>query len=71
MTEAAQQHHGATAAAAPAQGTAPGETTVAAMRQQAVSARRARDGETVLALNEKEYVLDSTMTVITGAYRKR
>jgi len=30
----------------------------------AVSARRARDGETVLALNEKEYVLDSTMTVI-------
>jgi len=30
----------------------------------AVHARRARDGETVLALNEKEYVLDSTMTVI-------
>ena len=30
----------------------------------AVSARRARDGEKVLALNEKEYVLDSTMTVI-------
>ena len=30
----------------------------------AVSARRAKDGEKVLALNEKEYVLDSTMTVI-------
>ncbi len=30
----------------------------------AVSARRARDGEKVLALNEKEYVLDGTMTVI-------
>ena len=30
----------------------------------AVSARRARDGEKVLALNEKEYVLDSSMTVI-------
>jgi phenylalanyl-tRNA synthetase beta chain len=30
----------------------------------AVSARRARDGEKVLALNEKEYQLDSTMTVI-------
>jgi len=30
----------------------------------AVSARRARDGEGVLALNEKEYVLDSSMTVI-------
>ncbi|HET9336609.1 MAG TPA: phenylalanine--tRNA ligase subunit beta, partial [Sphingomicrobium sp.] len=30
----------------------------------AVSARRARDGEKVLALNEKEYTLDSTMTVI-------
>ena len=30
----------------------------------AVSARRARDGEKVLALNEKEYELDSTMTVI-------
>ncbi len=29
-----------------------------------VTARRARDGETVLALNEKEYVLDSSMTVI-------
>jgi len=29
-----------------------------------VSARRARDGERVLALNEKEYVLDSSMTVI-------
>jgi phenylalanyl-tRNA synthetase beta chain len=32
--------------------------------QGAVSARRARDGEKVLALNEKEYVLDSSMTVI-------
>ena len=30
----------------------------------AVVARRARDGEKVLALNEKEYELDSTMTVI-------
>ena len=30
----------------------------------AVTARRARDGETVLALNEKEYVLDNSMTVI-------
>src|SRR5207342_210743 len=30
----------------------------------AVSARRANDGEKVLALNEKEYVLDGTMTVI-------
>jgi phenylalanyl-tRNA synthetase beta chain len=30
----------------------------------AVSARRARDGEKVLALNEKEYVLDGNMTVI-------
>jgi phenylalanyl-tRNA synthetase beta chain len=30
----------------------------------AVSARRASDGETVLALNEKEYVLDGSMTVI-------
>ena len=30
----------------------------------AVSARRARDGENVLALNEKEYALDSTITVI-------
>jgi phenylalanyl-tRNA synthetase beta chain len=30
----------------------------------AVSARRASDGEKVLALNEKEYVLDGTMTVI-------
>jgi phenylalanyl-tRNA synthetase beta chain len=29
-----------------------------------VSARRAHGGETVLALNEKEYVLDDTMTVI-------
>ncbi len=30
----------------------------------AVSARRAKDGEKVLALNEKEYLLDDTMTVI-------
>jgi phenylalanyl-tRNA synthetase beta chain len=30
----------------------------------AVSARRARNGEKVLALNEKEYLLDDTMTVI-------
>ncbi|HTK57440.1 MAG TPA: phenylalanine--tRNA ligase subunit beta [Sphingomicrobium sp.] len=30
----------------------------------AVSARRASDGEKVLALNEKEYVLDGSMTVI-------
>ena len=30
----------------------------------AVVARRARDGEKVLALNEKEYVLDGAMTVI-------
>jgi phenylalanyl-tRNA synthetase beta chain len=30
----------------------------------AVVARRAKDGETVLALNEKEYTLDSEMTVI-------
>jgi phenylalanyl-tRNA synthetase beta chain len=30
----------------------------------AVSARRAHDGEKVLALNEKEYILDNTMTVI-------
>jgi phenylalanyl-tRNA synthetase beta chain len=29
-----------------------------------VTARRARDGEKVLALNEKEYVLDDSMTVI-------
>jgi len=32
--------------------------------QGPVVARRARDGEKVLALNEKEYVLDSEMTVI-------
>jgi len=30
----------------------------------AVWARRAKDGETVMALNEKEYALDSSMTVI-------
>ena len=33
----------------------------------AVSARRAREGEKVLALNEKEYVLDDSMTVIADA----
>jgi len=32
--------------------------------QGTVSARRAKDGEKVLALNEKEYVLDASMTVI-------
>ena len=31
---------------------------------RALIARRARDGEKVLALNEREYVLDSSMTVI-------
>jgi phenylalanyl-tRNA synthetase beta chain len=31
---------------------------------RALIARRARDGERILALNEKEYTLDSTMTVI-------
>jgi phenylalanyl-tRNA synthetase beta chain len=31
---------------------------------RALVARRARDGETVLALNEREYALDSSMTVI-------
>ena len=30
----------------------------------AINARRAKDGETVMALNEKEYALDATMTVI-------
>jgi phenylalanyl-tRNA synthetase beta chain len=35
----------------------------------ALVARRARDGETVLALNEKEYVLDSSMTVIADESR--
>jgi phenylalanyl-tRNA synthetase beta chain len=34
---------------------------------RALVARRARDGETVLALNEKEYRLDPTMTVIADA----
>ena len=33
----------------------------------AVTARRARDGETVMALNEKEYRLDPRMTVIADA----
>ncbi|MDQ3144451.1 MAG: phenylalanine--tRNA ligase subunit beta [Pseudomonadota bacterium] len=33
----------------------------------AVVARRAREGETVLALNEKEYALDPSMTVIADA----
>src|SRR5436309_2191572 len=32
-----------------------------------LGARRARDGEKVLALNEKEYVLDSSMCVIADA----
>ena len=32
--------------------------------QGALVARRARDGEKVLALNEKEYMLDPSMTVI-------
>jgi phenylalanyl-tRNA synthetase beta chain len=32
-------------------------------------ARRAKDGETVLALNEKEYTLDSSMTVIADESR--
>ena len=32
-----------------------------------LGARRARDGETVLALNEKQYVLDSSMCVIADA----
>ncbi|HEX2804417.1 MAG TPA: phenylalanine--tRNA ligase subunit beta [Sphingomicrobium sp.] len=36
---------------------------------KALVARRARDGETVLALNEKEYVLDSSMTVIADESR--
>jgi phenylalanyl-tRNA synthetase beta chain len=36
---------------------------------RALVARRARDGETVLALNEKEYTLDSTMTVIADERR--
>ncbi len=36
---------------------------------KALIARRARDGETVLALNEKEYSLDSSMTVIADESR--
>ena len=36
---------------------------------RALIARRARDGETVLALNEKEYSLDSSMTVIADESR--
>ena len=36
---------------------------------RALVARRARDGETVLALNEKEYALDSSMTVIADESR--
>jgi phenylalanyl-tRNA synthetase beta chain len=36
---------------------------------KALIARRARDGETVLALNEKEYSLDSSMTVIADEAR--
>ncbi|HET7316895.1 MAG TPA: phenylalanine--tRNA ligase subunit beta, partial [Sphingomicrobium sp.] len=36
---------------------------------QALIARRARDGETVLALNEKKYALDPSMTVIADESR--
>jgi phenylalanyl-tRNA synthetase beta chain len=36
---------------------------------KALIARRARDGETVLALNEKDYSLDSSMTVIADEAR--
>jgi len=36
---------------------------------RALIARRARDGEKVLALNEKDYVLDSSMTVIADESR--
>jgi phenylalanyl-tRNA synthetase beta chain len=36
---------------------------------RALIARRARDGEKVLALNEKNYVLDSSMTVIADESR--
>ena len=36
---------------------------------KALVARRARDGETVLALNEKEYSLDPSMTVIADEAR--
>jgi phenylalanyl-tRNA synthetase beta chain len=36
---------------------------------KALVARRARDGEKVLALNEKEYTLDSSMTVIADESR--
>jgi phenylalanyl-tRNA synthetase beta chain len=36
---------------------------------RALVARRARDGETVLALNEKEYTLDPSMTVIADESR--
>jgi phenylalanyl-tRNA synthetase beta chain len=36
---------------------------------KALVARRARDGETVLALNEKEYALDPSMTVIADESR--
>jgi phenylalanyl-tRNA synthetase beta chain len=36
---------------------------------KALIARRARDGETVLALNEKEYSVDSSMTVIADEAR--
>lgn len=35
----------------------------------ALVARRARDGETLLALNEKDYTLDSSMTVIADESR--
>ncbi|QNM82121.1 phenylalanine--tRNA ligase subunit beta [Sphingomonas sabuli] len=41
----------------------------AAKVEGALVARRARDGETVLALNEKTYTLDDTMTVIADEAR--
>ncbi len=41
----------------------------AARLDKALIARRAADGETVLALNEKEYSLDSSMTVIADESR--
>jgi phenylalanyl-tRNA synthetase beta chain len=42
----------------------PGHAYDLAKLDRALVARRARDGETVLALNEKEYALDPSMTVI-------
>jgi len=35
----------------------------------AITARRAKDGETVMALNEKQYALDGSMTVIADGAR--